>query len=156
MSKRTRQVVTAITILAAVVFAVIRLTGDSGESTADRSPATSTTSRTRSDTSSTTGATTPARASTLPTISVDQLPRQGVEVLALIETEGPFPYRQDGGVFQNREGILPEHEAGYYREYTVETPGSSDRGARRIIVGARGERYYTDDHYSSFREIVDS
>ena len=65
-----------------------------------------------------------------------------------------FPYPQDGTVFQNREGLLPAEEAGYYREYTVPTPGSPDRGARRLIVGEAGGIYYTDDHYESFREIV--
>lgn len=74
--------------------------------------------------------------------------------MQLIERGGPFPYRQDGQVFQNREGILPKQKQGYYHEYTVETPGSEDRGARRIISGANGEFYYTDDHYSSFKVIL--
>ena len=73
--------------------------------------------------------------------------------LALVASGGPFPYDRDGAVFRNREGILPDEPRGYYREYTVATPGSDDRGARRIVAGARGERYYTDDHYSSFRRI---
>ncbi|MCJ7673444.1 MAG: guanine-specific ribonuclease N1 and T1 [Acidimicrobiia bacterium] len=168
MSKQTRMVISAITILAAIVFGVIKLTATSSETTSSRSSSTSTTTSqsttrstaaagdTRPDTPSTTRAAASTRASNLPTISVAKLPAQAIEVLGLIETEGPFPYRQDGGVFQNRERILPDREAGYYREYTVETPGSSDRGARRIIVGAGGERYYTADHYDSFREIVDS
>jgi ribonuclease T1 len=71
----------------------------------------------------------------------------------LIEAGGPFPYRQDGATFQNREGLLPSEPAGYYREYTVETPGSEDRGARRIIAGKGGELYWTDDHYASFTRI---
>ena len=58
-------------------------------------------------------------------------------------------------MFQNREGILPAQPRGYYHEYTVETPGSPDRGARRLIIGGAGERYYTDDHYDSFRFVVD-
>ncbi len=90
----------------------------------------------------------------LPAIGVDALPPEAAETLALIETDGPFPYRQDGAVFQNREGLLPQRPAGHYREYTVETPGSDDRGARRIVAGADGERYYTDDHYDSFRWIA--
>ena len=65
-----------------------------------------------------------------------------------------FPYPQDGSVFQNREGLLPDAEPGYYREYTVPTPGSDDRGARRLVVGRDGGIYYTDDHYQSFREVV--
>ena len=67
---------------------------------------------------------------------------------------GPFPYRQDGAVFQNRERLLPARPNGYYHEYTVKTPGSPDRGAWRIIVGEKGELYYTDDHYDSFRQVV--
>jgi ribonuclease T1 len=73
--------------------------------------------------------------------------------LALIEVGGPFPHRQDGTEFQNREGRLPEQAPGYYREYTVETPASPDRGARRIVAGRSGEIYYTDDHYRSFLRL---
>jgi ribonuclease T1 len=73
--------------------------------------------------------------------------------LAAIDSGGPLPYEEDGGVFQNREGLLPEQPLGYYREYTVETPGSPDRGARRLVIGDGGETYYTDDHYASFTEI---
>jgi ribonuclease T1 len=90
----------------------------------------------------------------LPVVQMGDLPPEAAATLALIETEGPFPYRQDGAVFQNREGLLPQRPAGHYREYTVETPGSDDRGARRIVTGADGERYYTDDHYDSFRWIA--
>ena len=90
----------------------------------------------------------------LPVVQVADLPPEVATTLALIATDGPFPYRQDGAVFQNREGLLPQRPAGQYREYTVETPGSDDRGARRIVVGADGERYYTDDHYASFRWIA--
>jgi ribonuclease T1 len=74
-------------------------------------------------------------------------------VLAAIHSGGPLPYEEDGGTFQNREGLLPDQALGYYREYTVETPGSPDRGARRLVIGEGGEVYYTDDHYASFREI---
>jgi len=70
--------------------------------------------------------------------------------LDLINQGGPFPHRQDGSTFSNREGLLPPHGVGYYREYTVETPGASDRGARRIVAGGNGEIYYSDDHYGSF------
>jgi guanyl-specific ribonuclease Sa len=84
------------------------------------------------------------------------LPPQARDTLALIETGGPFPHRQDGSTFQNREHRLPERERGYYREYTVETPGSDDRGARRIIAGGDppSEFFYTDDHYGSFRRFT--
>ncbi len=72
------------------------------------------------------------------------------DTLALIDAGGPFPYRKDGSRFGNREGRLPAGPPGYYREYTVETPGSPDRGARRIVAGHDGDRWYTDDHYGSF------
>lgn len=72
------------------------------------------------------------------------------EMLALIERSGPFRYRQDGVVFENRESRLPRQERGYYHEYTVATPGAKTRGARRIVRGEAGEAYYTNDHYRSF------
>jgi ribonuclease T1 len=90
----------------------------------------------------------------LPTIPFIDLPPEAQQTIVLIAEEGPFPYRQDGTVFQNREELLPRKTSGYYREYTVITPGSSDRGARRIIVGAEGELYYSGDHYNSFRRVV--
>jgi ribonuclease T1 len=90
----------------------------------------------------------------LPTIQYDRLPAQAWEAIELIQSGGPFPYRQDGAVFQNRERLLPAKPNGYYHEYTVETPGSPDRGARRIIAGGQGELYYTDDHYDSFKQVV--
>lgn len=96
----------------------------------------------------------PSRYSDLPLVTLDQLPSEALDTLALIEAGGPYPYRPDDSTFQNREGILPAKDHGHYREYTVETPGSSDRGARRIVTGADGERYWTDDHYDSFFEIV--
>lgn len=88
------------------------------------------------------------------TVGVGELPPEAIETLRLIEAGGPFPYDQDGATFQNRERILPARPRGYYREYTVETPGSPDRGARRVVTGDDGERYYTDDHYGTFRLIV--
>ena len=83
------------------------------------------------------------------------LPAEAHEVLQRIALGGPFEHRQDGGVFQNRERQLPPQPRGYYREYTVETPGSRDRGARRIITGGAPPReyWYTDDHYRSFRRF---
>jgi ribonuclease T1 len=90
----------------------------------------------------------------LPTIQYDKLPVQARDTIALIQSGGPFPYRQDGAVFQNRERLLPTRPNGYYHEYTVKTPGSPDRGARRIIAGGKGELYYTDDHYDSFKQVV--
>jgi ribonuclease T1 len=92
--------------------------------------------------------------SDLPTMTVAQLPPEGIETLELIADGGPFPYSKDGSTFQNREGILPPAPTGFYAEYTVVTPGEDDRGARRIVAADDGGRFYTDDHYSSFREVV--
>lgn len=87
------------------------------------------------------------------------LPPEAIDTLVLIVRNGPFPYRQDGSVFQNRERRLPQQPRGYYREYTVKTPGSPDRGARRIVTGGEAgdapplEYHYTADHYRSFRRF---
>jgi guanyl-specific ribonuclease Sa len=85
----------------------------------------------------------------------DALPREAHATLDAIARGGPFRYDRDGSVFQNREGLLPQRPRGYYREYTVDTPGSPDRGARRIVTGGEPPEvyYYTDDHYRSFRSI---
>lgn len=88
-------------------------------------------------------------------ISVARLPREARETIERIRHGGPFPYARDGAVFGNREGALPRKHRGYYREYTVKTPGVRNRGARRIIWGAGGEFYYTDDHYNTFRRVHD-
>jgi ribonuclease T1 len=93
------------------------------------------------------------------TVRIAQLPRQAVATLRLIEAGGPFPYAKDGVVFGNRERLLPRQPRGYYHEYTVPTPRSRDRGARRIVCGGPRRQiddcYYTDDHYASFRRIAD-
>ncbi len=86
-------------------------------------------------------------------VAVGDLPPQARQTLQLIAAAGPFPYSRDGIVFGNREHRLPSMPRGYYREYTVPTPGMGNRGARRIIEGSRHERYYTDDHYRTFRRI---
>ncbi|WAZ20400.1 ribonuclease N [Streptomyces cinnabarinus] len=96
---------------------------------------------------------TASRAGGMATVGVADLPDEARETLRLIDDGGPFPYPRDGSVFGNREGLLPERARGYYREYTVPTPGSPDRGARRIVAGRAGELYYTDDHYRSFRVV---
>jgi ribonuclease T1 len=88
-------------------------------------------------------------------VSLSKLPAEAQQTIRLVKVGGPFPYQRDGAVFGNREGLLPKRERGYYREYTVKTPGARDRGARRIVVGRSGEYYYTDDHYRSFRRIID-
>ncbi|NUR73804.1 MAG: ribonuclease N1 [Hamadaea sp.] len=98
------------------------------------------------------GAKTPV--SGLPTVAVAKLPQQARDTLALIDKGGPYPYDRDGIVFGNNERLLPPQNRGYYHEYTVPTPGSRDRGARRLIVGQNGDIYYTDDHYESFRQVL--
>ncbi|MEZ5564265.1 MAG: ribonuclease domain-containing protein [Gammaproteobacteria bacterium] len=93
--------------------------------------------------------------STVPEKAANRLPAEAQAVIRLIAQGGPFPYRQDGTVFQNREGRLPEMVRGYYREYTVPTPGARDRGARRLITGGTPPQvwYYTADHYGSFHKL---
>ena len=90
-------------------------------------------------------------------VSVTELPQQALQTYRLIHQGGPFAYAKDGVVFGNRERVLPTHKRGYYLEYTVATPGSRDRGARRIVCGGAPKTpdacYYTDDHYASFRRI---
>lgn len=83
------------------------------------------------------------------------LPIEARETLNLIRAGGPFPYERDGVVFGNFEKRLPLQPRGYYREYTVKTPGRQDRGPRRIIAGRGNEYYYTADHYRTFRRVVD-
>ncbi|QGV81153.1 ribonuclease domain-containing protein [Streptomyces ficellus] len=104
---------------------------------------------------------TPAAPAVLTTVTAvgeicySALPSQAHDTLRLIDAGGPFPYPQDGTVFQNREGVLPSRTTGYYHEYTVTTPGADNRGARRVVTGdAEREDYYTADHYASF-DLVD-
>lgn len=103
-----------------------------------------------------------AREAPLPQeVALAELPKEARDTLALVRKGGPFPYRKDGATFGNFEGRLPLRARGYYREYTVPTPGARDRGARRIVAGrgaagdarTSGEYYYTDDHYRTFRRI---
>jgi ribonuclease T1 len=86
-------------------------------------------------------------------ILAKDLPREARDTLALIRKGGPYPYAKDGTVFGNREARLPKRKRGYYKEYTVRTPGERTRGARRVIAGPPGEYWYTDDHYATFRRI---
>jgi len=102
----------------------------------------------------------PNRSAAAHSVALADLPSQGRETYRLIFQGGPFPHDKDGSVFGNRERQLPAQKRGYYHEYTVETPGSRDRGARRIVCGGRERTrpeacYYTSDHYSSFRKIVE-
>jgi len=93
------------------------------------------------------------------TIAVSQMPPEAVNTLHLIAAGGPYPYEKDGVVFGNYEHALPYHRRGYYHEYTVPTPRARNRGARRIVCGGPRQQtdncYYTDDHYASFRRIVE-
>lgn len=98
-------------------------------------------------------ATAPSKSVLAGDIARSDLPPEARTTLELIRKGGPFPYAKDGEVFANREGALPKEKRGYYREYTVKTPHERTRGARRIIWGAGGEYFYTDDHYSHFWRI---
>ena len=94
----------------------------------------------------------------VPTVALKALPREAQQTHERILSGGPFPYAKDGVSFGNRERVLPRRARGYYREYTVETPGSRDRGARRIVCGGRQAAepeacFYTGDHYASFKRI---
>lgn len=88
-------------------------------------------------------------------VRLDELPKEARNTLILIKRGGPFPYKRDGTTFGNFERRLPKKERGYYKEYTVPTPGARDRGARRIVAGREREYYYTDDHYQTFRRILE-
>jgi ribonuclease T1 len=132
-------------------------TAPASEPTATSAPTARTTDAARATRAPTPQSNAPpaARAGDLPVVHVDELPPEAHDTLRLIEQGGPFPYDRDGITFQNRERLLPQQPQGYYREYTVITPEIDHRGARRIVTGQDGEMYYTDDHYESFREIVD-
>jgi ribonuclease T1 len=88
-------------------------------------------------------------------VSARDLPPDARAAISLIRKGGPFPHARDGATFGNREKRLPQRERGWYREYTVKTPGARDRGARRIVAGRDGTLYYTDDHYRTFRRILE-
>ena len=93
------------------------------------------------------------------TVALAQLPAEAQQTEQLIRSGGPFPYSKDGTVFGNRERLLPRRDRGHYREYTVATPGARNRGAKRIVCGGQPPTrpetcFYTDDHYASFRRIV--
>ncbi|MFZ3324035.1 MAG: ribonuclease domain-containing protein [Usitatibacter sp.] len=86
-------------------------------------------------------------------VQLSSLPPEAIETARLIHKGGPYPYARDGVIFSNREELLPKQKRGYYREFTVKTPGDRTRGARRIVSGSLGELYYSDDHYKHLRRI---
>ena len=102
---------------------------------------------------------TPAASGAQATVTKAQLPGEAAETLRLIKAGGPFPFGEDGVLFRNSAGLLPQHPRGYYHAYTVRTPGSADRGQRRIVCGGPrrqpGDCYYTDDYYASFKRIAE-
>ena len=163
MTSRNRRTLTG--LLVAIVAAAVTwyASGDGGGTTTAPQPTPTVTVSPSTDpsTDATTDATTDVPTSDvdpdsgLPWIAESELPPEALDTLKDIDNGGPYAYPgRDDTMFTNREGLLPDHESGYYREYTVETPGSDDRGARRIIRGNDGELYYTDDHYDSFRRIA--
>ncbi|MFJ9865092.1 ribonuclease domain-containing protein [Streptomyces sp. NPDC101165] len=136
-SRRVPRALAGLSVCLCVLLSVLLTGCSSGTSTATAS-----------------GASTPAWAQGMGTVQASRLPAEARQTLALIDKGGPFPFARDGVVFGNFEGLLPRHQRGYYHEYTVRTPGSHDRGARRIVTGQGGETYYTDDHYNSFRAVL--
>ncbi|MFI6979585.1 ribonuclease domain-containing protein [Embleya sp. NPDC050154] len=160
MSGSRRRALVVVTLLAlvaalALAFALTRDDGDGG--TRASAPPTTATIRTGATAPGPLGSTA-ARPDWVPagmrTVAAARLPAEARETLRLIAAGGPFPYNRDGVVFGNREKLLPAEPDGYYREYTVRTPGAADRGARRIVTGRNTERYYSDDHYASFAAVL--
>lgn len=140
MSRRTRQVVSTV-VTVALLLAVWWLQSRGTDDSAARGRDDVSTSTTKD-------------ADGFHFVAVDELPPEAAETLELIDDGGPYPYPgKDGSTFGNFEGVLPDRQRGYYAEYTVETPGLSHRGARRIIAGDGGELYWTEDHYESFERI---
>jgi ribonuclease T1 len=96
-----------------------------------------------------------AAAPAMPAVALAELPPEAQRTVRSIRDGGPFPYERDGVVFRNFERVLPRRERGYYREYTVVTPGIKHRGARRIVAGSKGELYYSEDHYRTFKRVME-
>ncbi|MDO5863511.1 MULTISPECIES: ribonuclease domain-containing protein [Paenarthrobacter] len=149
--KRSRLAAFAGLVIAVVVLVVAMVSGQQAPTAPGESPGTAV---------STTSAPpavgqAPENPSGLPAVNASQLPKEARQTLALIAKGGPYPYDRDGVNFGNFEGLLPKKPGGFYKEYTVPTPGESDRGARRIIVGRDAAKYYTADHYESFKFIVE-
>ena len=153
VSRRRSSSLPSLLVVVAVIVGYLLWTraGDFGSALPDSAAATSTTTTTSTD-----GAkvVTIDAETGLPWIDGADLPSQGRAVLASIDRGGPYPYSQDGGTFTNAEKLLPLKAKGFYTEYTVKLPSSSDRGPVRIIMGGKGQWYlWTDDHYASFSRI---
>ncbi|GAA1437571.1 ribonuclease domain-containing protein [Microlunatus lacustris] len=128
-------------VVALLVLGLLLLWGGTAPQTADRPPVVPTTAGTDPE-------------SGLPLVALASLPREARQTVALIDRGGPFPYDRDGATFGNRERLLPPRPGGYYREYTVPTPGEDDRGARRIVTGDDDRQlFWTADHYASFARV---
>jgi ribonuclease T1 len=133
---------TVVAVAALLVLGLLALWGGTGTPTAERQPLAVPSARATD------------RASGLPEVALASLPPEARQTVRLIEQGGPFPYARDGAVFGNRERLLPPRPSGYYREYTVRTPGEDDRGARRIVTGDEDrELFWTADHYASFARV---
>ena len=147
-------------VVALVLLGLLLVWGGTGVDTVPTSPAGGAPSTRQGAAPSTLAPSTPATSAGvdsetgLPVVTLAALPREAHRTVELIERGGPFPYAKDGSVFGNRERLLPSRPSGWYREYTVPTPGEDDRGARRIVTGD-GDRqlFWTDDHYASFARI---
>jgi ribonuclease T1 len=141
-----KQVILYLVVLAAIYFVFSLAEGNNPFSCNPASPETQQSAQTKPDNQADTSFNSGI-------ISVNELPPEARTILKLIKSGGPFPYSQDDTVFSNYEGLLPKKPGGYYHEYTVITPGASNRGARRIVAGQNKEYYYTSDHYRSFKLI---
>lgn len=153
-----RILIGALTVLVALVLYWWQSgSGDDPADRADRSSSSSTPDGGTGSSPDSPGDSGDRNDSGLPGIEESDLPPEARDILQAIDAGGPYRYDRDGVVFQNREGLLPGADHGYYHEYTVTTPGSDDRGARRIVtggdVGAETEFYWTSDHYQSFEVI---
>ncbi len=155
MNRSRSKLVAFAGLVIAVVVLVVAMVGGGSLTSQTTTPEPGSTST--SPMATATAGATPAVAnpSSLPAINASQLPKEARQTLALIAKGGPYPYDRDGVNFGNFEGLLPKKSGGFYKEYTVPTPGESDRGARRIIVGKDSAKYYTPDHYESFKFIVE-
>ncbi|MEE2524655.1 ribonuclease domain-containing protein [Pseudarthrobacter sp. J75] len=155
-----RLIVAVLILVAAVALSLVATQGTNDAGTQAGAPQSNTSAPASVGTGAGSKSTAPSgkavqNPSGLPEVRESELPPEARETLELIRDGGPYPYRQDDENFGNFERILPRRASGYYREYTVETPGSDDRGARRIVAGQDGEKYYTADHYESFRFIAE-